>query len=79
MEDNSFDKERTIIYCKPSSSAKGCATYHGFRVVADGNAPDSIWITKKDTGANGWTSGKVVLSMVEGMLRQELYMALIWD
>ena len=60
MEDNSFDKERTIIYCKPSSSAKGCATYHGFRVVADGNAPDSIWITKKDTGANGWTSGKVV-------------------
>ena len=59
MEDNSFGKGKTRIYCKPSSSAYDCATSYGFNVVADGNSPEDCYITKK-RGSNGWTSGEIV-------------------
>ena len=59
MEDNSFGKGKTRIYCKPLSSAYDCATSYGFNVVADGNSPEDCYITKK-RGSNGWTSGEIV-------------------
>lgn len=59
---DSFDKRKTSIYCRKSAGKYGVyndLTSYGFKVIADEDAPDDIYIRQVE-GSYGWTSKKIV-------------------